>query len=187
MDKNTLRKQIQTARDSLSETEIDYLSGIISEKIINLKEFQDASSILSYASFRSEVKTQKIIEYALKNGKTVGVPKVNGDWMDFYLIRSVSELEPGYFGVPEPSACADRIIDPEGSFVLVPGLVFDENMNRIGYGKGYYDRYFRENQMKNFIKCGMAFDIQFVEKIETDPHDIALDMVVTESHIIRSF
>jgi 5,10-methenyltetrahydrofolate synthetase len=75
-------------------------------------------------------------------------------------------------------------IDPDGSFMIVPGLVFDKDLNRIGYGKGFYDRYFDTNQTKSFTKCGIAFDQQMCEGIDTDPRDVPLDILVTESEVI---
>jgi 5-formyltetrahydrofolate cyclo-ligase len=234
MVKKELRKLKMQERDGLSEEQLQKLSSVITDKIIGLDEYKNADTILTFVSCRSEVRTDNLIEYSLKCGKRVGVPKVEGDIIRFYEIQSLEDLEPGYFGVREPKIYRpqnlenletgyfgvlepkiythqseqntglgdykklfdsnERMInqdaeistelDPEGAFMIVPGLVFDRKLNRIGYGKGFYDRYFDTNQTKRFTKCGIAFDLQMCEGIDTDPRDVPLDMLVTESGVI---
>ncbi len=216
MLKKDLRKMKMQERDRLSKERLQKLSSVITDKIIGLDEYKNADTILTFVSCRSEVRTDKLIEYSIKCGKKVGVPKVEGDIIRFYEIKSLEDLEPGYFGVLEPVisriGAPKRILeaglddfrktdtdteksgnldtgvslelDPDGSFMIVPGLVFDRDLNRIGYGKGFYDRYFDTNQTKSFMKCGIAFDLQMCEGIDTDPRDVPLDMLVTESEVI---
>ena len=196
MNKKNLRKQKMFERDSLSEEMLQALSDVITEKVIGLDEYKNAESVLCFVSCRSEVKTDKLISHAIKSGKIVGVPKVEGNDIFFYRIDSLDELEPGYFGVLEPNVFqkrhdglsdADKIkpIDPEGSLIIVPGLVFDRSLNRIGYGKGFYDRYFSTNKDKYFVKCGISFEIQLCERIAIDVHDQPLDILVTEKETLR--
>lgn len=206
MEKKELRKLKMMLRDSLSDEKLQAFSDIITNNIIKLKEFQNADTILSFVSCRSEVRTDKLIEYSLKCGKKVGVPKVEGDIIRFYRIFGFEDLEPGYFGVLEPRINTDikknkddliipeneksddgraAELDPEGSFMIVPGLVFDRKLNRLGYGKGFYDRYFDKNSAKNIFKCGAAFDLQICEEINPSAYDVPLDLLVTESEIIR--
>ena len=178
-------------RDRLSEEKLLSLSDAITDKILHLDEFINSDTVLSFVSCRSEVRTRKIIEYSLELGKKVGVPRVEGEHLSFYRIYGFEDLEPGYFGVPEPRIEKQdgeflKKLDPDGSFMIVPGLAFDRKLNRTGYGKGFYDRYFSMNREKHFIRCGIAFDIQMCESIETDPFDVSLDMIVTESEIIRA-
>ena len=187
-------------RDSLSRDEAQALSDIITEKILSLKEYKEADTILTYVSCRSEVITDNLILAALKEGKKVGVPKVEGDIMNFYYINSLDELKAGYFGVREPVVSQNTSVslsdnngtvkppvsDPSGCLMIVPGLAFDKDLNRIGYGKGFYDKYFQSHIYAPFIKCGIAFDIQLCEKIEADRYDQPLDMLVTENSVILS-
>ena len=87
----------------------------------------------------------------------------------------------------EPKDCIsteENILNPDSSLIIVPGLAFDTSLNRIGYGKGFYDRYFSENESASFIKCGIAFELQLCEKIEADANDQPLDMLVTEKDVI---
>jgi 5-formyltetrahydrofolate cyclo-ligase len=187
MDKKTLRKQKMQERDSLSAETLQAFSDIITDKVLGLEEFKQAETILCYVSCRSEVNTRRLIESTLGTGKTVGVPRVQGDIMHFYKIRSFDDLEPGYFGILEPKPEENNLItEIENSLIIVPGLAFDRDLNRIGYGKGFYDRYFAEYADKHFIKCGIAFDMQICEKIETDQYDRPLDMLVTEKRIINA-
>ena len=186
MDKKELRKNKMHERDSLSRDEAQALSDIITEKILSLKEYKEADTILTYVSCRSEVITDNLILAALNDGKKVGVPKVEGDIMNFYYINSLDELEAGYFGVREPVVDKALVTDPSGCLMIVPGLAFDKDLNRIGYGKGFYDKYFQSHMDALFTKCGIAFDIQLCEKIEADPYDQPLDMLVTENSVILS-
>ena len=186
MDKKELRKIKMHERDSLSRDEAQALSDIITEKILSLKEYKEADTILTYVSCRSEVITDNLILAALNDGKKVGVPKVEGDIMNFYYINSLDELKAGYFGVREPVVDKALVTDPSGCLMIVPGLAFDKDLNRIGYGKGFYDKYFQSHIDTPFTKCGIAFDIQLCEKIEADRYDQPLDMLVTENSVILS-
>ena len=200
MDKKELRKIKMHERDSLSRDEAQALSDIITEKILSLKEYKEADTILTYVSCRSEVITDNLILAALNDGKKVGVPKVESDIMNFYYINSLDELKAGYFGVREPVVSQNTSVslsdnngtvkppvsDPSGCLMIVPGLAFDKDLNRIGYGKGFYDKYFQSHMDTPFTKCGIAFDIQLCEKIEADPYDQPLDMLVTENSVILS-
>ena len=185
MDKIALRKFKIKERDSLNPNKVQALSDIILNRIISLKEYKDTDTLLTFVSCRSEVVTDGLILSALKDGKKVGVPKVEGNIMNFYNIKGLDELESGYFGIREPKQGLP-LLDPKGSLMIVPGLAFDLCLNRIGYGKGFYDRYFAAHKDAAYIKCGIAFELQMCEKIEADRFDQPLDMLVTETRIIRS-
>ena len=182
MEKSSLRKIKAKERDSLSQSEVQALSDMIIRKLIDTDAYKKAKTILTYVSFRSEVITDDLILTAINDGKKVGVPKIEKDKMVFYRLTSMDMLEDGYFGVREP-LMTDEPMNPENCLMIVPGLVFDFSLNRIGYGKGFYDKYFTEYKDKSFIKCGIAFDIQMCEKIEADTFDQPLDMLITETSI----
>lgn len=158
--------------------------------------FQNAREIYCYASFRDEVSTAGLMELAWQNGKRVAVPRVTeGMRMEFYYIESLTELRPGYQGIPEPEAKrawkaqlpqaedreADGGLQNKGTgdiLVILPGAAFDRSGNRIGYGKGFYDRY-----LQRFSRCsrmGLAYSVQCVEEIPAQEWDIRAEAVITE-------
>ncbi len=158
--------------------------------------FQNAREIYCYASFRDEVSTAGLMELAWQNGKKVAVPRVTeGMRMEFYYIESLTELRPGYQGIPEPEAKrawkaqlpqaedreADGGLQNKGAgdiLVILPGAAFDRSGNRIGYGKGFYDRY-----LQRFPRCsrmGLAYSVQCVEEIPAQEWDIRAEAVITE-------
>lgn len=159
--------------------------------------FQNAREIYCYASFRDEVSTAGLMDLAWKTGKKVAVPRVmDKRQIEFYYIESLGELLPGYQGIPEPEAdmakkaipgkTADIHMNTEGLFpnrdrailMVLPGAAFDKMGNRIGYGKGFYDRY-----LQRFPGCrriGLAYSVQCVEEIPAESWDVCAEVVITE-------
>ena len=103
--------------------------------------------------------------------------------MKFYYITSLNDLTAGYKGIPEPGLYCEPAAENRQKIILVPGVAFDINGNRTGYGKGYYDRYLSKHS--NLIKIGAAFSLQVVDSIDADEFDIPLDYIVTENNIYR--
>ena len=130
--------------------------------------------------------TLPIIQNAIGAGKNVAVPRIyiedENKVMYFYRINNLDELMPGFYGIPEPDESHTIPYEPKDALVIVPGLVFDKNMYRIGYGGGFYDKYLSEQGRKNYKKLAVAFDFQVLkeEYIETDANDIPVDMIITE-------
>ena len=231
--KKQLRTKILQIRDALTEEQRQIDSAKITEKVLASEEYKNAETILTYASFRSEVNTFPLIEYALKDGKKVYVPRIEEEIrddgtkvksMEFYRIVSKDELKRGYWGVPEPEAeverlfsigtnkTKDNILQEENGIslvkssllILLPGAVFDKNGNRIGYGGGFYDRYFAGLRLQKITttvetdmmadteisvcKMALAFDCQVVEQgmIPVEEHDVQVDVIVTEQGIYEN-
>ena len=180
-DKKHIRSLIQNKRNLLSDNEISGMSLKIADYIINMKEFKEADNILTYVSFRSEVKTDYIIENAFELGKKVFVPKVIGKNMIFVKIESFKELTQGYMGIREPVSSDEA--DIKEGFMCMPGMVFDNECNRIGYGGGFYDRYLSKDN--EFIKAALCYDFQILEEIPHEPHDLKPDYVISEKRVIR--
>ena len=140
--------------------------------------------IYPFVSYSTEADTIDIIRYYLENGseerKRIAVPKVKGSEMDFYEIKSMNELSTGYMGIPEP--IEKRPVIADRGVMIMPGLVFDHELNRIGYGGGYYDRYLSKYGNDNLIKAAIAYDFQVVNKIDStsEEHDIKPDIIVTD-------
>ena len=186
LSKSELRKVILKKRDELSPEEHRELSEVIAGKIFNWDVYKESESILVYVSFRSEINTYDIIKNALNEGKKVYCPKINEDDMFFYQINSLNDLMPGYMGIMEPKEGLTALKDTAcKTLVLMPGSVFDKKGNRVGYGKGYYDRFLSDCRKKglNFITSALAFSFQIVENIPAEQHDYKADYIFTEKEI----
>ena len=185
--KTRLRKKILAKRNRISRGSIQRLSKKIARKLCSLHAFQKSKSVLFYVSTQSEVDTQKLIGQLIKEHKKgILVPFIRKghSLLQVSQLNNFDDLQKGSFGILEPKKAAIKKFDPKKiDLVVVPGIVFDKRGHRIGYGLGYYDRFLKKVR-KNAIKIGLAFDFQLVEKIESEGHDVALDMVVTEKRII---
>ena len=180
MDKQSLRKKYLEIRNNISNK--DAKSNIIFNQIINLKEYQNAQIIAIYKNLKSEVNTNKLIDYSLSIGKTIALPKVTNANMKFYKIENNSELLKSNFGVLEPIANDDNYISKDNiDLIIVPGICFDKNKNRLGFGKGYYDRYLLNTKIK---KIGICFNEQIIDIVPTSKYDIKMDLIITDREII---
>lgn len=140
-EKKLIRKQIFKLRKECTDSQVEAWSRQIAQKVAELPEFQSAQKILAYADYNHEVMTGFIIEEAWKQGKEVAVPKVVGQDMVFYKLTDFSQLEKGYFGIPEPAR--GEIVQWEDAMMVMPGVAFDPQNHRVGYGGGFYDRSLR--------------------------------------------
>ena len=160
-------------RSLLHEEERIEKSSRITEQL--KKIVQDCGTVCCYVSMPEEVRTDELIGWMLSAGIRVAVPKTAGSTLEFYVIRSFSELESGTFGVREPVS-GERISVSECDLVIVPLCAFDEQCSRAGYGRGYYDSVLAGAKHST----GIAFEVQKTAIIETDPWDVPLDEVITE-------
>ena len=157
-------------------------SGKIAEKLFKLEEYDEAANIFLYASFGSEVDTWSIIRWLLNEGKAVALPRCTSDTsMVFHYINSLDELTEGYKGIPEPKESLPAALS-EPDLMIVPGVAFDAEMNRIGYGKGYYDRFFKAIPLY-VPKIALAFEVQMVSEIPYETLDETMDKIITEERI----
>lgn len=181
--KQQIRKEILGIRRNLSPEYMEKSSLMITEKIINHPEYQEAKWIFCYMDAKGEVQTKYLIEHAWKNGKRVVVPKVEGKEMSFYEITGFSQLETGNFGIMEPvSTCIKVDSKDKKSIMIIPGVAFDQAGNRIGYGGGYYDKYISSHS--KMYKMAIAFSVQIVPQIPSEEYDIKMDCIITERGVI---
>lgn len=179
-DKKILRKDMMNLRDSLVEDEKQKYDSIIYEKVINHKRFKEAENIFLFVSYKSEINTKGIIRNALENNKNVFVPKVNGKVMDLYKINSLDDLEIGFMGILEPKKDCEKFDDHDLHFILMPGLAFDNEGGRIGYGGGYYDKFLSSlDDHSKIPKVAIAYDFQIISKIPMTKLDIRVDEIIT--------
>jgi 5-formyltetrahydrofolate cyclo-ligase len=180
MNKQEARKYIRHLKAELDIGTIKEKSRLIMEKIKGLEQFKNAPYIMTYVNYNQEVETIPLIEDCLKMNRKILVPKVYGKEMLFHLIRSMSELRPGAYGILEP--VSTETVTPDKAFMLMPGLAFDRDRHRAGYGGGYYDRYLADKP--GIYRAAVAFDFQLVEQLQVDCFDLCPDIIVTDKEII---
>jgi 5-formyltetrahydrofolate cyclo-ligase len=187
-DPSCYRSQILAKRDSLSFFNLSYLSEIITDSLRELEEYKTSRMPLIYVSFRSEVETHQLIKQRLNSGLEVAVPKtdVKNRRLETYLLRDWGkDLRPGAYGILEPDAETASLIRPSQiDLAVVPGSVFDRQCGRYGYGGGYFDR-FLSIKAPQALRIGLAFSIQLLPGIPLKAHDQRMDIIVTESEILR--
>lgn len=181
MNKIELRKQLIKKRDSIENRELK--SHEIFNNLQSLNVWKSAKIIHTYVSFKSEVDTRFIIYHALLEGKKVLCPIVKDDLLLVGEIKSFNDLKTGKYGIMEPEVSIDINLE-EIDLIIVPGIAFDLEGYRIGYGKGYYDRFL--NDLKRPIKVGLTYDDLILENIPHDLHDIRVDYVISEKRIIKT-
>ncbi|MCI6675555.1 MAG: 5-formyltetrahydrofolate cyclo-ligase [Clostridiales bacterium] len=141
--------------------------------------YKKSDYIYTYVSYRAEADTKILIQQMWKAGKVVAVPRVNQTNMEFYQIETMDDLESGMKGILEPKQHCKKIDQP--GVVLVPGAVFDRNGYRIGYGRGFYDRYISSHP--NNLYVGLAYECQMTDEIPIEPWDKKINNIVTEEGI----
>lgn len=184
LDKNELRRVLKALRKSLSVNQRAEYNEIIYRQVIELPTYQATEWVFCYITTQSEVDCIPIIEQAMRDGKRVAVPKIIEDEMEFYEIFSLEECKEGAYHIMEPST--NRKVYPnrlQKPLIIVPGLAFDQHKNRMGYGKGYYDRYFHKYGADTFERVAIAFDLQIVKEVPCEPTDVRVDTIVTEYKI----
>lgn len=183
--KKALRKEIKALRAAHTDEQIHELSLGVRDRVLTLQEYRQAEVIYAYVDCKHEVETSDIIRAAWADGKRVAVPKVLGQDMKFFYITSLeNDLEEGYYGIREPyeKHAADESGDEEKALMLMPGVAFDEERHRIGYGGGFYDR-FLESHPK-LSRVALAFEFQVKESVPYEAFDICPEKIVTEKRVI---
>ena len=175
MDKTVMRQQIREQKRAMTQQQIEEASARLGELLAETQAYQQAKTIYGYLPYNQEVRTVPMLERALWEGKRVAVPKVYGTEMKFIYLDNLSAVSKGYAGIPEPIADAPVADDPT-ALVLLPGLAFDKEGHRIGYGGGYYDKFLASEPGHPTIALCYAF--QMLPKIETEEFDIPADCVL---------
>ena len=179
--KNVIRKQVFAARKAHTDQQIDDWSRKIAETVTALPEYSNSRRILAYADYNHEVMTKYIIEAAWNDGKEVAVPKVVGQDMVFYKLTDFAQLEKGYFGIPEPAR--GEIVQWEEALMIMPGVAFDRQNHRVGYGGGFYDRFLEKHPY--ITRVAVAFEFQMMSEVPVEPTDISPEIIVTEKEIYK--
>lgn len=174
--KTEIRRRILKMRNALTAEERDRAAFRLRERILGHPWFSLSNIILCYADYGSEIGTRDLIRAALTAGKKVFLPKVEGEDMAFYRIRDLSELVQGYKGIPEPVGDTERYLAGSGqgekTLLLMPGVAFDRHGNRIGYGKGFYDRFLADHIQLQGRTIAVGYQCQMLEEVPAEETDI---------------
>ena len=184
-DKKNFRTHYRALRNSLTDAQVESMSTQIASRVLSLPSMQQASVIMCYSALGSEVATKKLLERLLAKHYTIALPVTKPELhtMEAVRIDGLDELTAGSYGIAEPVPGPDNTLKPSLiDVVLLPGLAFDRKGYRIGYGKGYYDRFLL--QCPNAIRIGLAYDFQVAEILPHEPHDLPVRFIVTQKEVI---
>ena len=181
MDKRDLRSKYHRLRDNVAAHERDKMSRVITERLLSSNMYKNSKSIFCYCSMESEVNTYDILKAALEDGKEVAVPKVLSDEgiMAAIKIENLNTLRPGRYNILEPTSNNEA---KDVDLAIVPGLLFNKRGYRVGYGKGFYDRYLKG---KNLLSIGICFEFQIKDLDFQNESDIPVDYICTEKSIYK--
>ena len=175
MDKKELRKQIREKKKAMTPEQIENTSSRLAELFYATSQYQNAREIYGYLPYNQEVRTTSILQHALDDGKKIAVPKIFGDTMRFVYLTDLSQVAPGYAGIPEPIEDGP-LANAKDALVLMPGLAFDRDGNRMGYGGGFYDQFLAAEPEHPTV--ALCYDFQIVSSIPRQDHDIPVDLVL---------
>ncbi len=187
--KEEIRRRILGVRGALPEEELTAKSDAILQRVLKTPEYEEADNILLYADYCREVRTRGLFEDAVRHRKRVYFPRADSltNRMEFYQVTALGQMRAGYKGIPEPGelpASRYRLNKNEDTLMIVPGVAFDISGYRLGYGKGFYDRFLADR--RQISTMALAYACQLVDELPHDAHDIKMDKIVTEE-IIYSF
>ena len=172
MDKKELRRTIRDLKRAMTEEEIVSRSQKLGQLFAASEAYQNAKTIYGYLPYNQEVRTVAMLEKALADGKKVAVPKCYGEEMRFIYMEDLSKVEKGYAGIPEPIA-DEPVADDPTALALMPGLAFDPQGHRCGYGGGFYDKILAAEP--NHPTLALCYEFQMFDHLEVDSHDIPVD------------
>lgn len=177
--KRDIRKRVLSYRDSMDKKEWEENSRKIQDCVLTHPFFLESNNIYCYVDYRNEVETKSIIRKAWELGKRVAVPKIEDEDMKFYYISDFSDLKEGYRGILEPES--NFPANDTYALVIMPGVAFDRSRNRIGYGKGFYDKFMDKHPAYHTI--ALAFECQMLDAIDAEEFDYRPEVLITEEKL----
>ena len=184
MTKNELRQKYRALRDSFGEEFIQNASLLACENLKNSKIFADSDIVLLYYPVKNEISPLPIVDFCLKTEKTVAFPvcQKESSTLIFKRISTIGDLSQSSFGLFEPNESCETVTPTKNTVCIVPALLFSRDGHRIGYGKGYYDRFLTDFEG---ISVGFSYSALVLDKIAHEKHDIPLDMIINESEVLK--
>jgi 5-formyltetrahydrofolate cyclo-ligase len=183
MPKRSLREKLLAARRHCSAETCLHLSLLVQERFLAGETYRRANAVGLYSPVLNEVHTELVARRCLAEGKRLVYPRVRGALLEFVEVGALDELAPGAFGVGEPTGGGVMILD-DLDVLVVPGVAFDDDGFRLGYGKGYYDRALAGCAAR-LERVGFAYEFQVVAELPADHHDCRLTQLVTEQRLLR--
>jgi 5-formyltetrahydrofolate cyclo-ligase len=188
--KADLRKKIKSIIDAIDVILLNRYSNNVHRLLYSCRFWRDSEIVLVYASIVGEVDTWGIISAGLAEGKTIGLPRIVQDSLNFHVYDK-EKMETGKFNIPQPMPVVPEItqemLNSKNVLLLVPGVAFDRKRFRLGRGKGYYDRtirFFKESHSHRVMCIGLCFEEQIIERVPTDIWDQQMDLVISNERII---
>ncbi len=179
--KKDIRRRIIQKREGLTEEERERLSEGIVKNLLSLRSLWDANTLLMFCPHKGEPNIMPLFSWVLQRGKRLLLPRVEGKDLKLIRVEDDTSLSPGAFCILEPSG-GEEVRPEEVDLSLVPGVAFDREGYRIGYGKGYYDRLL---ERLGGLKLGVCYEFQVLEEVPRDDWDMPVDLVVTEEKIYQ--
>jgi 5-formyltetrahydrofolate cyclo-ligase len=182
MSKEAIRREMLDMRQSMNEHSVKTASEAITARLLALACVNSAETVMAYSAIRNEPDMREFMLAMLDAGKRVALPCVTAHGLVAAEFRRDVRMKPGAYGILQPEAfpgCTPM----EPDVVIVPGVVFDTQLCRIGFGAGYYDRFLESSRA---VKIGVCYEAQLVDRIEADPHDVRMDFVVTERRVLEA-
>lgn len=186
MNKKDLRKMMLEKLQEIDSKSHIYKSKSIINKLFDSEQYKSSKDIFVFVSFKNEINTHEFINRAINDNKNVYVPIIDkaNKLMNISKLTRFEDLESGYFGVLEPSKESIDIVDPNIlDLVITPGLIFNTKGYRIGYGAGFYDKFF-SSLNTNPTKIGICFEEQIMD-FENDDYDIPVDLIINDKSTIN--
>lgn len=175
MDKKELRDYIRKFKRAMTKAEIEEKSEKLGALFLSSDLYKQAKNIYGYLPYNQEVRTTAMLEQAQRDGKRVAVPKILGDTMIFVWLDDLNAVEKGYSGIPEPIDLTPVADDPT-ALVLMPGMAFDPEGHRCGYGGGFYDKFLASEPEHPTL--ALCYDFQVLPHLDTEEFDIPVDCVL---------
>jgi|LGOV01.1.fsa_nt_gb 5-formyltetrahydrofolate cyclo-ligase len=181
--KSKIRKETLNKRKNLTTKEVQEKSQNIYNRLISLALLNKQNTLL-YMDFRNEVATSQMIQTVIEHTGFVLLPRVTGKQLTIHKIQNLEELVLSDYGILEPKVGYNLVDYTEIDLILAPGVAFDRQCFRLGYGGGFYDKLLSQKR-KEVPVIALAFDCQLIETVPTEPHDYKMDMIITEMEIIK--
>lgn len=195
-NKEQQRQYFKNLKNTISSEDKNYLDKKIINNLLTIKEFQNAKIVMAYLANSIEVNIDEVLLNLIKNGKKIALPKcldASKSIMDFYFVNNFSNLIVGKYNIREPrdennlfnlKNCINKNFITERIVMLLPGIAFDLKGYRLGYGKGYYDRYLHDLNIE-ILKIGLCYSMTLADDIMKDDNDVPVDIIVTDDGIIN--